>query len=257
MKIISWNVNGIRAISKKGFAEWAQNSDADLICLQETKAHKEQLTDTILSIGDYQSHFSSAERKGYSGTAIYTRKKPNEIRHGFGIDRFDSEGRTVIAVYDNFILLNVYFPNGGASEERLAYKMDFYDAFLEHVKELEKEQPNILFCGDVNTAHKAIDLSRPKANEKTSGFLPEERAWIDQVLEAGYSDTFRMFHEEGECYSWWDYKTRARSRNVGWRIDYFFASQGIQPAINDASILSEVMGSDHCPVQIIVDEASL
>ena len=248
--ILSWNVNGIRAIQKKGFLEWLAEEKPDILCLQETKAHKEQLSDNLLEIPGYTPYFSSAERKGYSGVAIYSKIKPEKISNGFGIERFDKEGRTIIAEYRNFLLFNIYFPNGKASEERLRYKMEFYDAFLKHVDKLKNDGKNIIFCGDVNTAHREIDLARPKANEKTSGFLPEERAWMDRLIEHGYVDTFRIFYEEPGHYSWWDYKSKARDRNVGWRIDYFFVSEKFTKKVKSAFILKDVTGSDHCPVGI-------
>jgi len=194
--------------------------------------------------------FSSAERKGYSGTATYTKVNPVKIENGIGIKKFDSEGRFLITEFDEFVLFNIYFPNGKAKKERLQYKMDFYEAFLKHLKKLLKQDKKIVICGDVNTAHKEIDLARPKANEKISGFLPEEREWIDKLLETGFTDTFRKFNQKPEQYTWWDMMTRARDRNVGWRIDYFFISDNLNDNLKNAIILPEVMGSDHCPVGI-------
>jgi exodeoxyribonuclease-3 len=185
--------------------------------------------------------------------AVYTKIKPNNVSSGFGVERFDSEGRTLIVEYDQFTLFNIYYPNGKASKERLQYKMDFYDAFLEYAENLKAQGKHIVVCGDVNTAHKAIDLARPKNNEKVSGFLPQERAWIDKLLEHGYVDTFRMFNQDPENYTWWDLKSRARARNVGWRIDYFFVSDSFKDHVKDAYILSDVMGSDHCPIGIDVE----
>lgn len=248
VRILSWNVNGIRAVYKKGFVEWIRSVDPDILCIQETKAREEQLPEDLKNIDNYQSYFCWGEKKGYSGTAIYTKEKPKNVSRKLGIEKFDNEGRILIAEYDAFTLFNIYFPNGKAKEERLQYKMDFYEAFLNHVKKLKDKGKKIIICGDVNTAHKEIDLARPKSNEKTSGFLPEERAWIDKLLANGFLDTLRMFNDKPEQYSWWDMITRARERNVGWRIDYFFISDNLKEQTMDAFIMPEVMGSDHCPV---------
>jgi exodeoxyribonuclease III len=250
LQLYSWNINGIRAAYKKGILDWIDNVSPDILCLQETKAHPDQLPGALKEIDGYQIFFTSAERKGYSGVAVYTKPEPSQIQHGFGIDIFDSEGRTIVVDYGDFILFNVYFPNGKASAERLKYKMDFYDAFLNHLDSLLKEGRKIVICGDVNTAHKEIDLARPKENEKTSGFLPEERAWIDKLLEHGFVDTFRIFNDKPDQYSWWDMKSRARDRNVGWRIDYFYISENLRKNVTNAEIHQEVMGSDHCPISL-------
>ena len=250
IRILSWNVNGIRAAYKKGFLDWINKEKPDILCIQETKAQQEQLADELINIEGYHSYFSSAIRKGYSGVAIYTKAEPKSIKKGFGIEKFDSEGRILIAEYPEFILFNIYYPNGKASQERLHYKMEFYDAFLKYVDKLKKKGKNIIICGDVNTAHKEIDIARPKENEKISGFLPEEREWIDKFLSHGYLDTFRMFNQEPDNYTWWDQITRARERNVGWRIDYFYISESLKKKIKDAFIMSDVMGSDHCPIGI-------
>jgi exodeoxyribonuclease III len=250
MKLLSWNVNGIRAVYKKGLMEWLQREKADIFCFQETKAAREQVPREILENDGYHSYFSEAEKKGYSGVAVFSRREPIKVEYGLGIPRFDSEGRTIIASFDDFVLYNIYFPNGKASKERLDYKMDFYDAFLKHAAEKMEDGHNIVVCGDVNTAHAEIDLARPKANENTSGFLPEEREWIDRLIRQGFIDAFRLFNSEGGNYSWWDYKTRARERNVGWRIDYFFVSNSLRDSVTDAFIQNDVMGSDHCPVGI-------
>lgn len=249
-RLLSWNVNGIRAISKKGFLEWFKKENPDILCLQETKAHPEQLTDELKNMDGYESYFSSAEKKGYSGVVTYTNEKPINIQYGIGINKFDSEGRFIVTEFNDFILFNIYFPNGKASKERLQYKMDFYNAFLKHCKKLLKQGDKIVVCGDVNTAHEEIDLARPKENSATSGFLPEERKWIDKFISAGFIDTFRMFNKEPDNYTWWDMITRARERNVGWRIDYFYASENLKNNIKSASIHSTVMGSDHCPIEL-------
>lgn len=251
IRLLSWNVNGIRAIYKKGFVDWFLKEDPDILCLQETKAHPEQLPKELISVNAYQTFFSSSKvKKGYSGVAVYTKLNPSEIKYGFGIPKFDDEGRTLILDFKEFVLFNIYFPNGKMSEERLQYKMDFYDAFLTYADSLKKQGRKIIVCGDVNTAHKEIDLARPKENEKTSGFLPMEREWIDKFLSYGFIDTFRMFNDEPGNYTWWDMQTRARERNVGWRIDYFFISENFKENLKNAFILPDVMGSDHCPIGI-------
>ena len=250
VRILSWNVNGIRAAYKKGLLNWFSKEKPDILCVQEIKAVKEQLSDDLINVDGYASYFSSAERKGYSGTATYTKVNPVKVVNGIGIKKFDSEGRFLVTDFTDFILFNIYFPNGKAKEERLQYKMDFYEAFLKYLKKLLKQDKKIVICGDVNTAHKEIDLARPKPNEKISGFLPQEREWIDKLLEAGFIDTFRKFNQKPEQYTWWDMMTRARERNVGWRIDYFFISENLRDNLKNAFILPEVMGSDHCPVGI-------
>ena len=250
MKILSWNVNGIRAAQRKGFVDWFAQEAPDVMCVQETKASPEQLSQELVQAAGYHSFFSSAERKGYSGVATYTRQEPREVSHGFGIEKFDNEGRVLRLDYGDFLLFNIYFPNGKASDERLEYKMEFYDAFLERLDQLRTEGRNIVVCGDVNTAHKEIDIARPKANEKISGFLPSEREWMDRWISHGYADTFRMFNQEPNNYTWWDNRGGARARNVGWRIDYFFVNDGFQDRVTNAFIMPEVMGSDHCPIGI-------
>lgn len=253
LKMISWNVNGIRAVHRKGAFDWFLKEQPDIFCVQETKAHPEQLVKDLIEVDGYSVHFSSAERKGYSGVAVYSKENPMDVKHGFGIEQFDSEGRILIAEYEKFVLFNIYYPNGKASKERLQYKMDFYAAFLEYANRLKNGGRKIIVCGDVNTAHKEIDLARPKENEKSSGFLPEEREWIDTFLSHGYVDTFRLFNIEPDQYTWWDMKTRARDRNVGWRIDYFYVSEDLRENVKAAYILPDVMGSDHCPIGIDVE----
>ena len=249
MRVISWNVNGLRAAHKKGFLDWLNDEAPDIMCLQETKAHEEQLPEEIRSIAGYNSYFSTPEKKGYSGVGLYTKTVPESVQFGFG-DRFDSEGRTIIADYRDFVLFNIYFPNGKRSPERLKYKMEFYDAFLAYAEKTKQNGKHVVVCGDVNTAHKEIDLARPKENVKVSGFLPQERAWMDEFLDKGYKDTLRIFNQEPGNYSYWDQMTKARERNVGWRIDYFFVDQDFADRLTGAFILSDVMGSDHCPVGI-------
>jgi len=253
LKLISWNVNGIRAVYKKGFFQWFVTEKPDILCLQETKATADQFPEELKNVEGYNTYFAEAQKKGYSGVALFSTVQPQKVETGFGIERFDTEGRILIAYYDAFVLYNIYFPNGKASKERLQYKMDFYDAFLEHAEKLRKKGMSIVMCGDVNTAHTEIDLARPKENENVSGFLPQERAWIDTFINKGYTDTFRLFIKEGGHYSWWDYKTKARERNIGWRIDYFFVSNDLVPKVKDACILDKVEGSDHCPVGIVLE----
>ena len=250
MLILSWNVNGLRSVGKKGFSEWLQKVKPEILCMQETKASPGQLTKELREIPGYKSYFSSAQKKGYSGVAIYTNEEPLSIKYGMDIERFDNEGRIIIAEYDEFFIFNVYFPNGKQSSDRLTYKMEFYDSFLETMNNYLCKGKGLIVCGDVNTAHTEIDLARPKENEKVSGFLPEERAWIDRFLASGFADTFRMFVKEGGHYTWWDMKSGARARNVGWRIDYFFSDKAFSSRIKSAFILQDVMGSDHCPVGI-------
>ncbi|MBC7185980.1 MAG: exodeoxyribonuclease III [Calditrichaeota bacterium] len=250
LRMLSWNVNGLRAIIGKGFLDWLAKEQPDVLCLQETKVGLHQLPEALKNLQGYHAFWVAGEKPGYSGVALLSTAAPLSVCSGFGVERFDKEGRTQVADYGEFVLYNVYFPNGKASAERLRYKMEFYEAFLAHVQELLAAGRKVVVCGDVNTAHKEIDLARPKENEKVSGFLPEERAWIDRFLAAGFVDTFRLFTSEGGHYSWWDYKSRARERNVGWRIDYFFVSRNLVAQVRSAFILPEVMGSDHCPVGI-------
>lgn len=250
LRLLSWNVNGIRAAARKGFLDWFNEEKPDILCIQETKAWEEQLDESLTNPEGYHTYFCEAEKKGYSGVAIYTKEKPIKVEKGLGVKEFDTEGRTLIAEYPEFILYNIYYPNGKRSKERLKYKMDFYEAFQKHAVKLKKKGKKIIICGDVNTAHKEIDLARPKENSKISGFLPEEREWIDRFLDEGFLDTLRMFTNEGEIYTWWDQMTRARDRNVGWRIDYFYISDNLKKNITNAFTMPDVMGSDHCPVGI-------
>jgi exodeoxyribonuclease-3 len=248
--LLSWNVNGIRAVKGKGFLDFLNKESADILCVQETKAQPEQLDDELIAPPGYITYWAYPERKGYSGVALYTKEEPLSIKYDFGGD-IDIEGRVIIAEYPGFTLFNVYYPNGKSGPERLNYKMTFYDVFLEYADVLKKQGKKLVICGDVNTAHKEIDLARPKENSKISGFLPEERAWIDKFVEHGYVDTFREFNKEPNQYTWWDLKSGARARNVGWRIDYFFVSENLKKSVTNAFIMPEVMGSDHCPIGII------
>ncbi len=251
MKMISWNVNGVRACARKGLVEWLRDESPDILCLQETKAHPEQLEDKLLTPAGYTTYWNNPARRGYAGVAVFTKKEPVSVARDFSSKNFDTEGRALFLDYGNFILINVYFPNGGASPERLAYKLEFYDKFLKHIDGIKDR--NLVVCGDVNTAHKEIDLARPKENAGNTGFLPIEREWIDKLISHGYVDTFRRFNNDPEQYSWWDYKTYARDRNIGWRIDYFFINERLNDKLKKAFILTEVQGSDHCPVGIEID----
>lgn len=248
----SFNVNGIRAVEKKGFIDWVAESDPDILCLQETKAQIDQLSEKLLNIDGYTSHFNSAERKGYSGVCVYTKLAPRQVITEFpGI--LNEEGRVIRLDFERFVLLNVYFPNGKMNPERLKFKMDFYSAFRDYCAQLRQDGSEILVCGDVNTAHEEIDLARPKENSKSSGFLPQERQWITDFLSDGFVDTLRVFDRRPRQYSWWDMKTRARERNVGWRIDFWFSSTGLERFLRDAYIKPEVIFSDHSPVGLIIE----
>lgn len=251
MKLLSWNVNGLRAVYKKDSWNDFLAENADIFCLQEIKVRPEQLQDEIKNIPGYFSYFASpVVKKGYSGVAIYSKTKPQKVEYGMRIKKLDQEGRLITAYFKDFVLLNVYFPNGGQGPERLKYKLDFYDAFLKHLEKLKKSH-DIIFCGDVNTAHKEIDLARPKSNKKHTGFLPIERTWIDKVISRDYIDTFRFFYpDKKDSYSYWDIKTKARERNVGWRLDYFFINSNLEKNLKDAFILKDIYGSDHAPVGI-------
>lgn len=247
-RLLYWNVNGLRAAHKKGFLDWLRKESPDVCCLGEIKAVEDQIPGELREIEGYHCHYLGADRPGYSGVALLTKQRPLAVRRGMGLSHFDSEGRVISADFGPFVLINTYFPNGKASAERLDYKMAFYEAFLDYLDSLGGRK--VVICGDVNTAHKEIDLARPKENAKFSGFLPEERAWIDRLVSHGYLDTFRMFDERQGQYTWWDMKTGARARNVGWRIDYFFASSSLKDNVVGASIMPEVTGSDHCPISL-------
>ena len=252
MKIVSWNVNGLRAVHRNGYWEpFLKATKPDIFCFQEVKAEPDQLPDSVRELGGFSSFFSPSKlKKGYSGVAIYSRIEPLTVIYGMGVPEFDDEGRLIGAEYDDFWLLNIYFPNGGRGPERLDYKMRYYQSFLAFCEKLRKSKP-VIFCGDVNTAHFPIDLARPKENENNTGFLATERAWMDELVESGFVDTYRKFYpNQSEKYTYWDMFTHARERNVGWRIDYFFVSKDIAPSVKKAEIYSEVYGSDHCPISI-------
>ncbi len=255
MKIISWNTNGLRATVKQGFFEpLFDKYNPDIVCLQETKSELDQLPDEIRNFRDYTLSLSPCRtRKGYSGVGIFSKPTPLSVVNGFGIEEFDAEGRAIVAEYDDFYLITCYFPNGGGGEVRLDYKLRFYDAFLSYIEKLKLEKP-VIFCGDVNTAHTERDLARPKENVDNTGFLPIERAWMDKLVEKGWVDVYRTLHpDEVDVYTYWDQKTRARDRNVGWRIDYFFCTPDIFSRIKKIETLTDYYGSDHCPIMIDID----
>lgn len=250
MKILSWNVNGIRAVQKKGFLEWLAREKPDILGVQETKAKPEQLDMFLMHPEGYNTYWNSAVRPGYSGVALFTKEKPLSVSSGFGIRQFDEEGRVIVAEYPDFTFLNIYFPNGKMGPERLKFKMDFYAETLKFTKKLKAAGKRVIISGDYNTAHKEIDLARPKENKEVSGFLPEERAWMDVWVADGQVDIFRKFEGGTGHYSWWDLKSGARDRNVGWRIDYHFVTEDLVPQVKSAAILRDVVGSDHAPVEI-------
>lgn len=250
IEIISWNVNGIRAVGTKEALKWIDERQTDILCLQEIKALPEQIPDGLFDKEYVERNVNSAEKKGYSGTATYSVLKSDFNSTANHVDTMN-EGRIVETHYDDLVLFNIYFPNGQKNQERLDYKMKFYDDLLEHCEKLRSEGKSIVICGDVNTAHKEIDLKNPKANSKTSGFLPSERAWMDKLIDHGYVDSFRYVNgDEADRYSWWSYRSNARLNNVGWRIDYFFISEDLCENLEDAFILDYITGSDHCPVGI-------
>lgn len=249
MKIVSWNVNGLRAAERKGFLDWLRASDADVVLLQEIKATEEQLSAELRAPPGWHAAFHPAERKGYSGVAAYCRTKPDEVAVGLGIERFDVEGRVLAVRFGTLHVIGAYFPNGSDDLSRVPYKLDFYAAMLKHLNALRKKGRQVVVSGDYNTAHRPIDLARPKENEGTTGFLPEEREWVDRYVKEGWLDTFRHVHPEAaQRYSWWSYRAGARERNVGWRIDYHFADAALAKRIRGATIEADVLGSDHCPV---------
>lgn len=247
MKLISWNVNGIRACVQKGFEDFFKEADADIFCLQETKMQEGQLT---LTLPGYQQYWNYAVRKGYSGTAVFTKKEPLSVSYGIGIEEHDQEGRVITLEFEDFYFITVYTPNSQSELARLDYRMKWEDAFLAYLKKLEEKKP-VVFCGDLNVAAEEIDLKNPKTNRKNAGFTDEEREKFRTLKAAGFIDTFRYFYPEQEgIYSWWSYRFSARKKNAGWRIDYFVVSECLKDRLKDAKILTEVMGSDHCPVEL-------
>lgn len=250
MKLISWNVNGIRACVTKGFLDFFNEVDADIFCIQESKLQADQID---LELPDYKQYWNYAEKKGYSGTAIFTKKEPLNVFYGIGIEEHDKEGRVVTLEFDNFYMITVYTPNSKSELARLDYRMVWEDAFKEYLVELDKKKP-VIVCGDLNVAHKEIDLKNPKTNLRNAGFTEEERCKFTNLLNAGFTDTFRYFYPDVTgVYSWWSYRFRAREKNAGWRIDYFLTSNSLKDKLEDAKMHSEVLGSDHCPVELTIN----
>jgi exodeoxyribonuclease-3 len=250
MKIVSWNVNGIRAVAKKGFAEIIKSLDPDILCLQETKATAEQVKEAVSELTDYEVIANEAERKGYSGTAILSRKSLVDSRLDMGIEQHDSEGRLIMAEFEDFILVNSYVPNSGNGLKRLDYRQDWDADLRNYLAELDREKP-VIFCGDLNVAHRDIDIARPKSNyNKTAGFTQQEIDGLDALLEKGFVDSFRELYPDEVKYSWWSYRMGARAKNIGWRLDYFIVSKKIWDRVSMAEIHTDVMGSDHCPVSL-------
>ena len=250
-KIISYNVNGIRAALKKGWMTWVKSEDPDLICLQETKAHKEQLDLSVFE--GYKTYWFSAEKKGYSSVAILTKTEPDHIEYGCGIEKIDREGRIIRADYGDFSVLSCYFPSGSSGDVRHEYKMDFLQEFQEYINDLKKTRTNLLISGDVNIVHTSIDIHNPLINKDTSGFKPEEREWVTQFLASGFIDSFRELNDEPHNYTWWTYRAGARGKNLGWRIDYHFISESLRSKLNRSLILADAVHSDHCPILIDLD----
>ena len=250
MKLVSYNLNGIRAAMKKDLADWILKSNYDVYCFQETKAHKEQVNTGWIDDSPYTDYWFSAEKKGYSGVAVLSKHKPIKVTYGMGNKTFDAEGRNILLDFKDFSLLNVYLPSGSSGEHRQAMKMKYLKVFLPYVKKLLKERPKLIICGDYNIAHHPIDIHNPVSNKKSSGFLPEEREWLTKFFKAGFIDTFRKFNETPHHYSWWSYRANARKSNKGWRIDYFAASLALSDRLKKAEILPEVHHSDHCPIYL-------
>lgn len=252
-KFISYNVNGIRAALKKDWMGWIKSVDPDVVCIQETKAHKDQLELEIFKAAGYNTYWHSAEKKGYSSVAIFSKTEPDHIEYGCGIEKYDREGRILRADYGDFSVLSCYFPSGTTGDVRQGFKMNFLDDFYNYIQELKKTRPNLLISGDVNICHTAIDIHNPDRNKDTSGFKPEEREWVSKFIESGFVDTFRELNQEPHNYTWWSYRSGARNRNLGWRIDYHFISDSLQTKLKRAVILAEAVHSDHCPIMVEID----
>jgi exodeoxyribonuclease-3 len=251
MRIISYNVNGIRSALRKGFLEWLETDPADIVCLQEVKAEKDQVDFRAIENLGYQTFWYSAEKKGYSGVAIFTKIQPDKVQYGNGIMQSDSEGRVLRADYGDITLINAYFPSGTSGDVRQTYKYQWLDEFFEYVQTLRQERPKLIICGDYNIAHKAIDIHNPSGNKNSSGFLPEERAWMDKLFDHGYIDTFRFFNPHPHQYTWWSQRfPSVRAQNKGWRIDYITVTEALRDALKDAAIYPDVKHSDHCPVYL-------
>jgi exodeoxyribonuclease-3 len=253
MKIITYNVNGIRAAMKKDFLGWLKDFNPDIVCIQESKAQIDQIPILEFQEAGYKSYWYSAKKKGYSGVGILTKQEPDNLVYGMGIQKYDDEGRFIRADYGDISIVSVYHPSGSSGDLRQAFKMQWLDDYLDYVEELKKERPNLILCGDYNICHKPIDIHDPVRNATVSGFLPEEREWLSKFLEHGFIDSFRAFNQEPHQYSWWSYRTRARERNLGWRIDYNMVAEPLKEKMKAAAILNEVVHSDHCPVLLEMD----
>jgi len=252
VKITTWNVNGYRAILRKKALDWVDDVDPDLLCFQETKLQLDQISQEQATLDGYHGVWHSAERKGYSGVVTFHKQEPNDIVKGIGIEKFDSEGRVIRSQFEDFYLYNIYFPNGGQENKRVPFKLEFYKDLLNLCDEIHKNGESVIITGDFNTAHNEIDLANPKANSKNTGFLPEEREWIDRYLEHNFVDAFRELYPDSEDYTWWTYRYNARKKDIGWRLDYFLVSEKLMDRVDDVVIHSEIMGSDHCPVSLIL-----
>jgi exodeoxyribonuclease-3 len=252
-RIISYNVNGIRAAFGKGFADWLKAESPDILCVQETKAQSDQIDKNVFEYLGYHSYLNSAEKKGYSGVALFSKQKPISVSLGMGNPKFDAEGRILRADFDKFSIISAYIPSGTTGDERQDFKMEFLDAFTPFIANLRKERPNLIISGDYNICHKPIDINYPKKHEKMSGFLPEEREWFDRYIATGLVDTFRVFNQNSEEYSWWSYRANSREKNLGWRIDYHIVTEPLRKHLKSARILTHVVHSDHCPVEVVIE----
>lgn len=252
-KFISYNVNGIRAALKKDWIEWLKKEDPDVVCIQETKAQKEQLDIEAFESAGYRTYWYSAEKKGYSGVALFSKTEPDHVEYGCGIEKYDNEGRILRADFGDFSVLSCYFPSGSSGDERQAFKMEFLADFKVYITELRKTRPNLLISGDINICHESIDIHNPVSNKNSSGFLPEERQWITDFLNLGFVDTFRTLNKEPDNYTWWTYRFGARGKNLGWRIDYHFITDTLSPKLKKAGILADIVHSDHCPISVELD----
>lgn len=252
-KVISYNVNGIRAALNKGFAEWLKTENPDIVLIQETKAHKEQVETSLFDDLGYKHYWFSAVKKGYSSVAILSKLEPDFVQKGIGIEKYDVEGRTIRADFGDITIVNSYFPSGTTGTVRQDYKMEYLADFQKFIDDLKKKRPKIIACGDYNICHKPIDINHPERHKNTSGFLPEEREWVDKFIESGFIDSFREYNSNPEEYSWWSYRAGSRAKNLGWRIDYHMVSELLRPQLKNAAILQEVHHSDHCPVVVEVD----
>lgn len=253
LSLTTWNVNGLRALQRKGFLDWLPQAQPDILCLQETKCHPDQLDASLRVPAGYHSYWAAADKKGYSGVALYTRQPPESVQIGLGIPIYDREGRTIVADYGQFVLIGAYFPHGSHDHSRVPFKMAYKADFLAYCQQLRAQGKAVIFCGDVNTSHRDIDLARPRQNQTATGFLPQERAWLDEVIALGYVDAFRqLYPQRTGAYTWWSLIGAARSRNVGWRLDYFFVTPDLWSRVADVVIHADVPGSDHCPVTLLL-----